>query len=238
VRLKLALVVALALLLPACATTPEPLSLALESPRVKGAITTIAGRVTPANAQVMVNGQAVTVDRQGYFRSTVALPRLGTQFVVVEAESRSGRTTEIVEVTRRQASLGEEIILGRVHFALTGVERVSSLGEGVLKTRAQGEFLVVHLAVRNELDTPVSLEAQGFALTDDEGNTYLLSDRGAFALGWNDYLAGKTLSPGHTMHGYLVFDVAPAVRTRDLTLLAYGLGGDWAAEVPLVSAGR
>lgn len=235
--LKLALVVALALLLSAC-TTPDPLSLVLERPHVEGAVTTIAGRVTPANAQVMVNGQAATVDGQGYFSSTVALPRLGTQFVVVEAESRSGRAMEIVEVTRRQAGPGEEIILGQVHFTLTGVERVASLGEGVLEIRAQGEFLVIHLAVRNELDTPVSLEAQGFALADDEGNTYLLSDRGAFALGWDDYLVGKTLSPGHTMRGYLVFDVVPAVRTQDLTLLAYGLGEDWAAEVPLVSARR
>ena len=232
-RLELALV---ALTLLSACTTPEPLSLALERPHVEGAMTTIAGRVTPANARVMVDGQAVTVDRRGYFTGTVVLPRLGTQFVVVEAENRSGRTTEIVEVTRRQAGPGEEIILGRVHFTLTGVEQVTSLGKGVLETRAQGRFLVVHLAVRNELDAPVLLEARGFALADDEGNTYLLSDQGAFALGWDDYLVDRTLSPGHTAHGYLVFDVAPAVRTRDLTLLAYGLGGDWAAEVPLVSA--
>ncbi|GEL18376.1 DUF4352 domain-containing protein [Pseudonocardia asaccharolytica] len=113
------------------------------------------------------------------------------------------------------AGLGQEVRDGSFAFTVTKVEPgVKTLGDGFLKSTAQGHYVLVHLTVTN-----IGKDAQMFSggnqkLLDAQGREFD-ADTGAAVMNLPDSQSFlNNINPGNSVNGTVVFDmptdVAPA----------------------------
>jgi len=129
--------------------------------------------------------------------------------------SPSGRTAAVPDVAAEQstageapAGIGDQVQDGAFAFTVTDVETGrEALGDGFLRSEAQGSYVLVHVTVTN-----VGTEAQMFTsanqtLLDAQGREFE-ADAGAALMNVPDSESFLTdINPGNSVDGVLVFDV-------------------------------
>ena len=105
--------------------------------------------------------------------------------------------------------------MSRLRYVVTGVDTTDRVG-GEFGTDADRQFVVVRLEVTNRGSTPTRLTGDGVTLVDADGGTYE-TDGSAMVL-----VAGsldlRTLGPGATVEGVVVFDAPPDGQGRRLRI--------------------
>ena len=110
--------------------------------------------------------------------------------------------------------------VAEMRFAVTGHERQSVIRYGTGETRAAGQFLIVHLAVRNTGHQPETLMPSRFSLVDSAGRHYTSSFAGETAVLFKtgQSLMLEPFQPGLDRTGDVVFDLPESARQVSLTI--------------------
>ncbi|MEU6408267.1 DUF4352 domain-containing protein [Microbispora sp. NPDC046933] len=145
------------------------------------------------------------------------------------------RTTQTGKPRKPQVpGLGDVVKDGKFAFKVSKVEKgLSQVGEGFTVSKAQGQYVLIHLTVKN-----IGEEAQMFSdsaqkLIDAKGRTFD-ADSGAAALGLKDSNAFlNNINPGNAVNGILLFDVP-----KDVTLTAVELHDSMFSDGVTVSLAR
>ncbi|MFI6299921.1 DUF4352 domain-containing protein [Nonomuraea sp. NPDC050790] len=131
------------------------------------------------------------------------------------------------------AGVGEPVIDGGFTMTVTKVERLARIGSESLGKAAKGQFVVVHLSVKNS-----GTRAQAF-ISDSQkllaGGEEYPADPGAavFVDGADSKLLYEKIKPGDTITGAVVFDVPKGVLPDGVELHERASSGG--AEVSLRS---
>ncbi|MEU8194928.1 DUF4352 domain-containing protein [Microbispora amethystogenes] len=115
--------------------------------------------------------------------------------------------------------LGDVVKDGKFAFKVTKVEKgLSQVGEGFTISRAQGQYVLVHLTVENIGDEAQMFSDSAQKLVDARGRTFD-ADSGAAALGLRDSNAFlNNINPGNSVKGILLFDVPKNLTLRSVEL--------------------
>jgi hypothetical protein len=110
--------------------------------------------------------------------------------------------------TSAYALIGDEVQDGSFAFTVTDVQTgVQALGESFLRTEAQGEFVLVHVTVRNIGSESATFMGGNQTLLDAQGREFE-ADTSTAVMNVPDSESFITpINPGNAVEGVLVFDV-------------------------------
>ncbi len=135
------------------------------------------------------------------------------------AVSSTPTATTTATASAGQAGIGTEVQDGAFAFTVTKVDTgLRALGQGVLRSEAQGSYVLVHVTVRN-----VGTESQLFTdsnqtLLDAQGREFT-ADTSAAMMNVPDSESFLTdINPGNSVDGVLVFDVPEGVAPASIEL--------------------
>lgn len=119
----------------------------------------------------------------------------------------------------KQAGIGDVVKDGKFSFKVTKVEKgLSQVGEGFTVSKAQGQYVLIHLTVKNIGDEAQMFHDSSQKLIDAKGRQFD-ADSGAAVLGLKDSNAFlNNINPGNTVKGILLFDVPKNVKLRAVEL--------------------
>ncbi|GII57724.1 Mpr protein [Planotetraspora thailandica] len=114
--------------------------------------------------------------------------------------------------------VGDVVKDGKFSFKVTTVEKgLSKVGEGLTVSKAQGQYIVVHLTVKNTGDEAQMFSDSDQKLIDSAGREY---DADSGAAIWlkdsNAFL--KNINPGNEVKGLVLFDVPKNFKLKAITL--------------------
>lgn len=108
---------------------------------------------------------------------------------------------------------------GKFAFKVTKVDKgLSQVGESFTVSKAQGQYILVHLTVKNIGDEAQLFSDSAQKLVDARGRTFD-ADSGAAAIGLKDSNAFlNNINPGNSVKGILLFDVPKNLTLRSVEL--------------------
>ncbi|WP_051752373.1 DUF4352 domain-containing protein [Streptosporangium amethystogenes] len=123
------------------------------------------------------------------------------------------------ERKNKPAGLGDTVKDGKFAFKVTKVEKgVERVGGEYLGSDAQGQYVLVHVTVKNIGDESQLFSDSSQKLIDTKGRQYD-PDSGAAALGLKNSNAFlNTINPGNAVNGILLFDVPKNFRIKAIEL--------------------
>lgn len=138
----------------------------------------------------------------------------------VSLTNTPGRTSEAAKPEKPQApGLGDVVKDGKFAFKVTKVEKgLSQVGEGFTVSKAQGQYVLIHLTVKNIGDEAQMFTDSAQKLIDTKGRQFD-ADSGAAALGLdgsNAFL--NNINPGNSVKGILLFDVPKNITLKAVEL--------------------
>ncbi len=107
---------------------------------------------------------------------------------------------------QRAARIGDEVRDGVFAFTVNRVERVKRVGGEFLHKDAQGEFLVVHVAVWNAGDRVGHFLGSNQKVYDADGREYSADSGAAMYLPESKSLY-EAINPGNRVDGIILFDL-------------------------------
>ena len=116
------------------------------------------------------------------------------------------------------AGVGDPVVDGDFEFTVGGFEEgVAEVGDEYLNEKAQGEFVIIELAVKN-----IGSESSYFSdgdqkLFDTDGNEYSANSSAGIYLEDNDIWLTE-INPGNQVEGRIVFDVPAGTELAKLEL--------------------
>jgi hypothetical protein len=103
--------------------------------------------------------------------------------------------------------LGDLVKDGKFAFKVTKVEKgLSQVGEGFTVHKAQGQYVLVHLTVKNIGDEAQTFSDYAQKLIDTKGRTFD-ADTGAAVWLQDSNAFLEKINPGNSVKGFLLFDV-------------------------------
>jgi hypothetical protein len=141
----------------------------------------------------------------------------GTQVSLTEAPDSTTRTDKPRK--SHAPGLGDMAKDGKFAFKVTKVEKgLSQVGEGFTVYQAQGQYVLVHLTVKNIGDEAQLFSDSAQKLIDAEGRTFDAESEAA-ALGLkNSNALLNNINPGNAVDGILLFDVPKDVELKAVEL--------------------
>ena len=100
--------------------------------------------------------------------------------------------------------------LNNVGFAISDIQRTTSVGDRFTNRQAQGEFIIVHLIVANNKNEKITMNTAAFKLVDAQGREYSHSTAAETALNVSKQgqsFKFQAINPGIITDGCIVFDV-------------------------------
>jgi hypothetical protein len=126
------------------------------------------------------------------------------------------------EPTQETVNVGEKVRDGGYQFTATkvtcGVKRV---GDQYMGEKAQGQFCMVKLRVKNVSKEPINFSSENQALVDTKGKTYSPDDEAWIYVDDSDPFG--EINPGNTMKTTVPFDVSKRAKPDYLLLKAGGV---------------
>jgi hypothetical protein len=123
------------------------------------------------------------------------------------------------EPTQETVNVGEKVRDGGYQFTATkvtcGVKRV---GDQYMGEKAQGQFCMVKLRVKNVSKEPINFSSENQALVDTKGKTYSPDDEAWIYVDDSDPFG--EINPGNTMKTTVPFDVSKRAKPDYLLLKA------------------
>lgn len=129
------------------------------------------------------------------------------------------------------ATVGDTVSLKGTAYTVKSVETTSSLGSSFTKEKANGQFIVIDLTLKNEKNEPATILEDNLKLIGGNGSQYSTSTDGSFAV--NDaFVILEEIQPGVKQSGKLVYDV-PKNAVNGATLRVEDLFSDSTGEIDL-----
>lgn len=137
---------------------------------------------------------------------------------VTTVASAPDEPAEPDEKKPKQAGIGDVVKDGKFSFKVTKVEKgLSQVGEGFTVSKAQGQYVLIHLTVKNIGDEAQMFTDSAQKLIDAKGRTF---DADSGAAIWlpdsNAFL--ENINPGNSVNGILVFDVPESLTLKAVEL--------------------
>ncbi|GIH50623.1 protein of unknown function [Microbispora rosea] len=129
-------------------------------------------------------------------------------------------TTQTGKPRKPQApALGDVVKDGKFAFKVSKVEKgLSQVGESFTVSKAQGQYVLIHLTVKNIGDKAQMFSDSAQKLIDAKGRTFD-ADSGAAVLGLKDSNAFlNNINPGNAVNGILLFDVPKDIKLKAVEL--------------------
>lgn len=102
--------------------------------------------------------------------------------------------------------VGTPVADGKFEFTVTNVEQgVGRVGSDMFGEDAQGQFLLVHVTVRNVGDEAQYFDSSSQKLVDAQGRQHSADSAAAIYLDGSSFL--ESVNPGNSVEGIVVFDV-------------------------------
>ncbi|GAA0835019.1 hypothetical protein GCM10009525_40550 [Streptosporangium amethystogenes subsp. fukuiense] len=114
--------------------------------------------------------------------------------------------------------IGDVVRDGKFSFKVTKVERRSAVGQGLLAKKAQGQFVLIHVTVKNVGDKAATFSDHNQKLFDSKYQEFK-ADSGTAVIrlkNSNAYL--KQINPGNGVKGILLYDVPKSAKLTTLVL--------------------
>ncbi|GAB3127457.1 DUF4352 domain-containing protein [Tsukamurella serpentis] len=107
------------------------------------------------------------------------------------------------------AGLNSAVRDGKFEFVVTGFEAgLTNVGDNpYLAKKAQGQFVIVSMTVKNIGTKPQSFSPGSQKLKDSQGRTFESDSMAQIALGDSDVPVWDNINPGNTVNVKLVFDM-------------------------------
>ncbi len=106
------------------------------------------------------------------------------------------------------ARMNQPVRDGKFEFVVTNVENgLTSVGESFLAQKAQGQFAVITLSVKNIGDKAQSFSPSSQKLIDQRGREHGSDTAAQIALGGSDVPVWDDINPGNKVSVKLVFDI-------------------------------
>ena len=117
------------------------------------------------------------------------------------------------------AAMGEEVTDGSFAFTVNEVEDgVAEVGEEGIEERADGQYVIVDITVKNVGDEPAYFDETEHQLVDTQGKTYSSDDLAESSVEENFELLDE-INPGNEATGKAIFDV-PEGTELDVIMLS------------------
>lgn len=114
--------------------------------------------------------------------------------------------------------VGTAVRDGEFEFTVTKVERgVASVGANFLEEKAQGQFVLVHLTVKNIGTKPQTLIDSVQKLRDGQGREFTTDSGAAIVIKGNDVFFNE-INPGNSVKGTLVYDMPKDAKPASVEL--------------------
>jgi hypothetical protein len=118
--------------------------------------------------------------------------------------------------------------VGGLEYSVKSVARASTVGPEMLQQKADGEFIIVKISIRNTGREPATISDSDFHLQSGDVK-YDTSSKGMMSGG---FFLDK-LNPGVSKTGNLVFDVPANTSPSKYKLIVYGNGTSDHKEIQL-----
>lgn len=150
---------------------------------------------------------------------------LSEQVKLESANSSANLITAAVDGKEYKAALIDETV-----HAVINVARKKTIGNELIKKQADGEYLIVLLAIQNQSKKTRTISASTMTLITPDGTEFQTSSEGQTALGMTGDETAEAMitevQPGLAKLVSIVFDVPPG--SKDLKLRVMGMLGDQA----------
>lgn len=134
------------------------------------------------------------------------------------AQSDSGTGKKADKPKAKTASIGDPVRDGKFEFTVTKIRKgVDSIGDQYLGTKAQGQFVLVSVTVKNIGDEPQSFFGDNQYLFDAGGRKYSADSEAAVYLDDSKSLY-EEINPGNEVKGTVIFDVPKDAKLKTLEL--------------------
>jgi hypothetical protein len=139
-----------------------------------------------------------------------------------KAASKAPKTPEPEASQLPTVRIGEKVRDGDYQFTVTKVRcGVSRVGDQYANEKAQGQFCLVSMRVKNVGKEPINFSDDNQAMVDDKGREYSPDDAAWIYLDTDPY---AEINPGNTLRTVVPFDVPKKVKA-DYLLLKAGFWG-------------
>ncbi|NHN57110.1 DUF4352 domain-containing protein [Calidifontibacter sp. DB0510] len=119
----------------------------------------------------------------------------------------SASTTKAAPAAPKGPGIGTPVRDGKFEFTVTKVRTgVASVGDSSFGTKAQGQFVLITVTVKNIGDVPQSMFDSNQKVTDNQGRQFAPSSEAAIYMG-DDNIIFKEINPGNQLTGVLVYDM-------------------------------
>ncbi|HJA37867.1 MAG TPA: DUF4352 domain-containing protein [Candidatus Brevibacterium intestinigallinarum] len=127
----------------------------------------------------------------------------------VEAENAVAEEADEPAEAAAAFGLGDAVATGDWEITVSDVQSgVSQVGDEFLGSTAQGQYILVDIAVKNTGSSPSYFFEDDVKLLDDAGNTYATdSEASLYTTESGDVFLLEEINPGNTASGVIVFDV-------------------------------
>jgi hypothetical protein len=185
-------------------------------PAVGAAKTVATGKTRPWQYVVMAVG-------------LLLLMRMCTAFIGGPATTPTPAPNSSTQPAELRHRPGQDVFVGYWAYRCVSARWQNSIGSEYAAQHPDARFLVVDLAIRNNDRTASTLPP--VKLVDREGREYDESSKGIFMDGSFGML--KSLNPGVSSRGYVVFDVPPLSEGYVLKVSGgFGSGGSAMIDLP------
>jgi hypothetical protein len=118
----------------------------------------------------------------------------------------------------KTAKVGTAVRDGQFEFTVTKVEKgVASVGADFLAEKAQGQFVLVHVTVKNIGAKPQTLIDSVQKVRDGEGREFTTDSTAAIVIKGNDVFFNE-INPGNAVKGTLVYDMPKGAKPASIEL--------------------
>jgi hypothetical protein len=124
-----------------------------------------------------------------------------------------------------EAKIGDRVTDGELRFVVRSVKRgATRVGDQYLNTKAQGQFCLVKIKVKNISDGPTTFHGDNQTLINTKGQDFSADTEAMFYANDDNQTFLEEINPGNQVTGTLVFDI-PKKNKPDHMLLKAGVFG-------------
>ncbi|MEU8039365.1 DUF4352 domain-containing protein [Streptosporangium sp. NPDC049078] len=120
--------------------------------------------------------------------------------------------------TPKAPGIGDVVRDGKFSFKVTKVERRSAVGQGLLAKKAQGQFVLIHVTVKNVGGKAATFSDYNQKLFDSKYREFKADSGTAVMLLKNSNAYLKQINPGNGVKGILLYDVPKSAKLTTLVL--------------------
>lgn len=123
------------------------------------------------------------------------------------ASTTPAKSSAAPEKKESAPGIGQAVRDGKFEFTVTKVQKgVPSVGSQYLGEKAQGQFVLVHITIKNIGDKPQTMFDDNQQITDTSGRSFDPDSQAEISMDNNDVWM-QSINPGNAVSGILVYDM-------------------------------